>query len=278
MSDLKTFFFNLFSNVGMLDTISNLFATLIIIIIYIFLGIIFLNILKQILYKVFKIKSRGPRAITIGKLLSSVSNYLVWFIMGIVILGELSIDITPFIASAGVIGIAIGFGAQEVVQDFITGFFIIFEEEFNVGDVIEVEGFKGKVLELGLRTTRIQNWLGEIKIVNNGSIKSIINFSKRNSTAVVDFGVAYGTDLSVFPTLMDEFILQLQAKYPIISEPPKFLGVTNLDSSSINMRLIAVTASMQHFQVERDIRRDLVLFFNEKEITIPFPQIVVHNG
>jgi small conductance mechanosensitive channel len=278
MDSIKTFLFDTFVELGFLETISKLFSTLIMVILYILIGVLAIFIVKQILHKLFKIKQRGPRAVTIGKLLSSLSNYIIWFIMGIVILGELNVDITPFIASAGVVGLAIGFGAQEIVRDFITGFFIIFEEEFNVDDVIQVDGFKGRVLELGLRTTKIQNWLGEIKIINNGNIKSIINYSKRNSTAVVDFGVAYDTDLIKLQLLMDEFITTLQPKYANISELPKFLGVTELASSSINMRIIAVTNTMQHYQVERDIRKDLVIFFAKHDITIPFPQVVVHNG
>ncbi|MBU1019906.1 MAG: mechanosensitive ion channel family protein [Firmicutes bacterium] len=278
MDSIRTFMFNTFSDLGFLETISTLLSSMIMVLIYIIIGILVIFIVKQVLHKLFKVKQRGPRAITIGKLLSSLSKYMIWFIMGIVILGELSVDITPFIASAGVIGLAIGFGAQEIVRDFITGFFIIFEEEFNVDDVIQVDGFKGRVLELGLRTTKIQNWLGEVKIINNGNIKSVINYSKRNSTAVVDFGVAYDTDLVQFQLHMNEFVTTLQPKYPTISELPKFLGVTELASSSINMRLIAVTNTMQHYQVERDIRRDLVIFFSERNVTIPFPQIVVHNG
>ncbi|MBN2605309.1 MAG: mechanosensitive ion channel family protein [Bacilli bacterium] len=278
MDSIKTFMYNEFIDIGFIATISNLLSSLIMVVIYIIIGVFATFVVKQILHKLFKVKQRGPRAVTIGRLLSSLSKYMIWFIMGIVILGELSVDITPFIASAGVVGLAVGFGAQEIVRDFITGFFIIFEEEFNVDDIIQVDGFKGRVLELGLRTTKIQNWLGEVKIINNGNIKSVVNYSKRNSTAVVDFGVAYNTDLMKLQLLMDEFIATLQPKYSNISELPKFLGVTELASSSINMRLIAVTNSMQHYQVERDIRKDLVIFFTEHDITIPFPQVVVHNG
>lgn len=278
MDSLREIIYDLFVKLGVFEKISRLLATFMIIILYIIIGLIAIYIVKQVLYKLFKIKQRGKRAITIGKLLSSVSKYIIWFIIGIVILGELNIDITPFLASAGVVGLAVGFGAQEIVKDFITGFFIIFEEEFNVDDVIQVDGFKGKVVELGLRTTVIQNWLGEVKIINNGNISSVINYSKRNSTAVVDFGVAYDTDLVKLQSLMIDFIATLQPKYEVIIDVPTFLGVTELASSSINMRLIAVTNSMQHFQVERSIRKDLVIFFAEHGITIPFPQIVVHNG
>ena len=239
---------------------------------------IFAHILvKHILFKVLRLKRKGPRAITIGKLTSSISRYFIWFIIGMVILGELNIDVTPFIASAGVIGLAIGFGAQEIVKDFISGFFIIFEESFNVDDVVEIDGFKGNVLSLGLRTTRIMNWKGEVKILNNGDIRSVINFSKSDSIAIILFGVSYDTDLLKLQELMKVFVQNTYLKYDEIIETPSFSGITELGDSCINMRLIAKTESLKHYQVERDIRRDLVIYFNENDIEIPFPQLVIHN-
>ena len=181
------------------------------------------------------------------------------------------------IASAGVIGLAIGFGAQEIVKDFISGFFIIFEESFNVGDVIEADGFKGNVLELGLRITKIRNWRGEVKIIRNGQMDSIINYSKGDSIAVINFGVSYNTDLVKFPKLINKFIGSIDGKYDMVIEKPKYLGITELADSSINMRIIAKTVESQHFQIERDIRNDLVIFCVDNNIEIPFPQLVVHN-
>ncbi len=172
---------------------------------------------------------------------------------------------------------AIGFGAQSVVKDFISGFFIIFEESFNVGDVIEIDSFKGTVLDLGFRTTKLKDWKGDIKIVRNGDINSMINFSKAESTAIINFGVSYKTDLNGFKVKMEDFIESIKGKYDVVIEHPMFLGVTELADSSINMRIIAKTKPNQHYQVERDIRVDLVLFFNKNDIEIPFPQLVIHN-
>jgi len=202
---------------------------------------------------------------------------LIWFIIVIISLTELSIDITPFIASAGVIGLAIGFGAQEIVKDFITGFFLIFDQSFDVGDIIEVDGFKGTVLELGLRVTRIQNWKGEIKIINNGDIQTLINYSKADSIALVDFGVAYDTDLLKLQELMEPLLDEIKQSYENITERPVFMGVTEFASSSINLRIMAKTKPMQHFGIERGIRKDIVVYFNKHNVEIPFPQIVVHN-
>ena len=259
------------------EVILNLSLIISMIVIWILIGILSHLLVKHLLFKVLRLKRKGPRAMTIGKLTSNISKYFIWFIIGMVILGEMNIDVTPFIASAGVIGLAIGFGAQEIVKDFISGFFIIFEESFNVDDVVEIDGFKGNVLSLGLRTTRIMNWKGEVKILNNGDIRSVINFSKSDSIAIVLFGVSYDTNLLKLQELMAVFVQNTYLKYEAIIETPTFSGITELADSSINMRLIAKTESLQHYQVERDIRRDLLIYLYENNIEIPFPQLVIHN-
>ena len=277
MDGLKVQLFELLTDIGVADVLANLIVTVSTIILWIFIALIANMIVKRVIYRILNLSDNNARATTVGKLISSVIKYVVWFIVSIVVLSELDIDVTPFIASAGVIGLAIGFGAQEIVRDFISGFFIIFEGSFNVGDVIEVDGFKGNVLGLGLRTTSIQNWKNEIKIINNGDIKSLINFSKTDSIAIVDFGVAYETDLSKLSNLMEKFEKTTFNKYDEIIELPVFLGVIELADSSINLRIIAKTGTLKHFQVERDIRKDLVIYLNDNDIDIPFPQIVVRN-
>lgn len=278
MSGIKGELYNILINIKIPDVIANIIVISLFVIIWIFIGILLQFIIKRLLIKVLKLRTKSPRAVTIGKLSSSISKYFIWFIIVMIILGEMNVDVTPFIASAGVIGLAIGFGAQEIVKDFISGFFIIFEESFNVDDVVEIDGFKGNVLSLGLRTTRIMNWKGEIKILNNGDIKSITNFSKSTSIAIIEFGVSYNTDLLKLQELMSSFVQEIYSKYDNIVEAPIFLGVTELADSSINMRLIAKTKTLQHYQVERDVRKDLIIYFNNNNIEIPFPQLVLHNA
>jgi small conductance mechanosensitive channel len=248
------------------------------VVLWLIIAFIVNRISKAVIFKALRVEKKGARALTIAKLLNSIVKYIVWFIVIMVILSSLGVDLTPFIASAGVVGLAIGFGAQEIVRDFISGFFIIFDGEFEVGEVIEVDGFKGTVLTVELRTTVIENWMGHRKIINNGNIQNIINFSRSNSLAIIDFGVAYDTDLMKMTEIMPAFLEQAMSKYEVIIEQPSFLGVTELADSSINMRIIAKTKTMQHFQVERDLRRDLVLYLNQHDIEIPFPQVVVHNA
>ena len=236
------------------------------------------RIIRKSIFRLLRVKDDEPRLLTLAKLLTSIFRYIIWFIVLMIILDIFGVDLSPFIASAGVGGLALAFGAQELVKDFISGAFIIFEDEFKVGDLIEVDDFTGTVKSIGLRTTIIENWKGQQKIINNGQIRSIINHSKSNSVAIIDFGVSYDTKMDNLYQLIDNFIDIINEKYHDIIERPQFLGVTELADSSINLRIMAKTKTLSHFQIERDIRRDLVDFFREHDIEIPFPQVVIHNA
>jgi len=277
MTGLKDYLVTYLEGNGIELGLASAIIAIVAVVLWVIIGIVFIKISKLVVFRIMRPDKHGVRALTIAKLLSNIVKYLIWFVVVIISLTELSIDITPFIASAGVIGLAIGFGTQEIVKDFITGFFIIFDQSFDVGDIIEVDGFKGTVQELGLRITRIRNWKGELKIINNGDIQTLINYSKADSIAIVDFGVAYETDLLKLQDLMEPLLDQIKNSYEDITDSPSFLGVTELADSSINLRVIAKTKPMQHFAVERGIRKDIVVYFKEHGIEIPFPQIVVHN-
>lgn len=277
MDYIKQLFFDFFDKMNLLEGVSHFLSSILIVILWIIIGLIAIRIFRAFIYKGFKIRQKGPRALTIGKLMSSVVKYIIYFIIAILILVELKVDVTPIVASAGVFGLAIGFGAQEVIKDFVSGFFIIFEESFNEGDLVQVGGFTGKVIDLGIRVTKIQNWRNEVLIIRNGSMGSVINYSKADSIAVVDFGVSYKTDLDKFRVVVVEFMESIHGKINNIIEKPSYLGIIELAPSSINMRIIAKTVTLEHFQVERDIRSELILFCEANKIEIPFPQVVVHN-
>lgn len=277
MSNLTEIITEFLIDLGLASEISSIILIGLSIIIWIIIGIIVSKVIKSMIFRTFRSKNRSGKADTIAKLMSNISKYIIWFIILLVILGELNIDVTPFIASASVIGFAVGFGAQEIVKDFLSGFFIIFDNMFNVGDLIQSDGFTGNVESIGLRSTKIVNWQGQTKIIRNGNLGNIINFSTNDSFAVVDFGVAYETDLHKMYELMPSLLNDIKENYSEIVEEPKFLGIIELADSSINMRIIAKTEMLKHFQIERSMRKDIVEFCNKNEIEIPYPQVVVHN-
>lgn len=259
------------------DGLSSLLVSLIIIVIWIFIGIIINKFMSNMITSAINRKNRDSRTKTITKLVLSILRWVIWFVIILIVLEQFGVDITPLIASAGILGLAVGFGAQELVRDFISGFFIILEHTFDIDEVVEINGFKGNVVAIGFRSTVIKNWKGEVKTVNNGSIGSVINFSRNNSIGIVDFGVAYETDLKEFSQLMESFVVEMKNKYEEILEVPSFLGVTELADSSINMRIIFTTKPMQFFALERSLRKEIVMYCASNNVTIPFPQLVVHN-
>lgn len=278
MDGLNTLVFDLLNNWGIGEALAQVIVTLIVILLWLVVGVIANYIVRKAIYRVMKSKDFASRTTTIGKLLTSIFRYTIWLIIIVIILRELNVDVMPIVASAGVLGLAIGFGAQQIVKDFISGFFIMFESIFNVGDLVKIDDFTGNVVKIGLRATTIQNWKGEVKTIANGNIRGVINYSKNDSLAVVEFGVAYETDFVKLREVMDEFVQIEFDKYDNIIEKPNFLGVTKLDDSSVNLLLIAKTKTLQHFQVERDLRVDIVTFFAEKGIEIPYPHMVIKNA
>lgn len=231
----------------------------------------------------FVIRSKAPltfserRENTLLKLIENVLAYVVYFIALVNVLAILSFDVKGLIAGAGVLGLAIGFGAQNLVRDVITGFFIIFEDQFSVGDFVRIGQFEGTVEEIGLRTTKIKNWTGELHILPNGSIIEVTNFSLHNSVAVVDVSIAYEENIAEAEQVIGELLETLQAKYPEIVETPKLLGIQMLAASDVTLRITAETTPMNHYYVARMIRKDIKLCLDEHGIEIPYPRMVMYS-
>lgn len=222
----------------------------------------------------------GPlkkRKQTITKLINSIFKYVITIIAIIIILAIWGVNVAPALAGLGILGLVIGLGAQSFINDLISGFFIVFEHHFDVGDKIEVQGFKGDVTDIGLKTTKIRNWKGDTKIVSNGQISTLINFSRNFSVALADFSIAYREDVQKTIDLLTVELPKIRPLFPVIIEDPIVLGVTELASSGVNMRVMAKTESEQHYAVERALRKRIKEILDENGIEIPFPQIVVHQ-
>ncbi len=244
-------------------------------------AVVMVKVLRVLIRKTFSVRIKGPllynerRQQTLSKLLSNVVAYVVYFIAAVSILSTFTIDITGLIAGAGVLGLAIGFGAQNLVRDVITGFFIIFEDQFSVGDYVRIGAAEGTVEEIGLRTTKVKAWTGELFIFPNGTITDVVNFSIHNSIAVVDVNISYESDINRVESLIMEFLDGLQDRYEQIIKPAELLGVQNLTTTEIVMRITAETLPMQHFAVARGMRRDLKDFLDQRGVEIPYPRMVM---
>ncbi|KGP73211.1 mechanosensitive ion channel family protein [Pontibacillus yanchengensis] len=256
------------------------FATIILIL---FLSFIIIRLGKKIIHNVFRKRKRGPfqiserRENTLVKLLENTLTYAVYFGAAIMVLQNIGINVSAMLAGAGIAGLAIGFGAQNLVKDVITGFFIIFEDQFSVGDYIQTANSEGFVEEIGLRTTKIKHWTGKLHIIPNGSIEEVTNYSIHNSIAIVDVSISYEGDIAKGEETIEELLTELPERYQEIVSMPELLGVQNLGSSDVVLRVIAETQPMMHWHIARMIRKELKNRMDERGIEIPFPRLVMYS-
>jgi small conductance mechanosensitive channel len=238
---------------------------------------------KVTIHNIFKIRDRSPlrtterREETLSKLLDNVLSYVIYFIALMMILSVLGIDVKALLAGAGIVGLAIGFGAQSLVKDILSGFFIIFEDQFSVGDHIRVGQFEGDVEAIGLRTTKIKSWTGELHILPNGTINQVTNFSLNNSVAAIDVAIAYEEDIEKAERVIQELLEKLPEQYEDLVKTPELLGIQNLGPTEIVLRIVAETLPMKHFYIARMIRKEVKLKMDENGIEIPFPRLVMYT-
>ena len=212
-------------------------------------------------------------------LLKSLVRNLLAFVGILFILTAWGVDSVTLFASVGLIGLVISFGAQSIVEDIISGLFLIIEKQFAVGDIIIIDDFRGKVMEIGLRTTKFLD-LGnsDLKIVNNSQVKDVINASVNTSTAVAEVGVAYEVDLEKLEDLIaKDFIPEFKKKYTAILEGDvTYLGVSALADSSVNLKFAAKVKESDRPKTIRYLNREFKIFCDRNGIDIPFPQVTVN--
>ncbi|MFY0761195.1 mechanosensitive ion channel family protein [Metabacillus dongyingensis] len=247
------------------------------------LSTILIRVGNAVIGKIFLLRTKSPLRIserrenTLVKLLDNILTYLVYFVALLMILETLSFDVKALLAGAGIVGLAVGFGAQNLVRDIITGFFIIFEDQFSVGDMIRVGQFEGTVEEIGLRTTKIKSWTGEINILPNGNITEVTNFSVNNSVAFVDVSIAYEGDIPKAERVIEDLLLELPDKYEEMVAPPELLGVQNLGPSGVVLRVVSEVLPMKHFHISRVLRKEIKMRLDEHGIEIPYPRMVMYT-
>ncbi|MFD1706054.1 mechanosensitive ion channel family protein [Siminovitchia sediminis] len=254
------------------------------ILLIIILSGIIIRVGKAAIERVFKRRRRTPlqfserREATLVKLLQNILAYTVYFMAIIMILSALTINVTGILAGAGILGLAVGFGAQNLVKDIIGGFFIIFEDQFSVGDYVAIGQYEGTVEEIGLRTTKILGWTGELYIIQNGNITEVTNYSLHNSVAVVDVLLGYQADLKRVETIIENLLETLPEKYEQIVDKPKIMGVQQLGASEVMLRVIAETLPVQHWFIAREMRKLIKMELDAHQVEVPYQRIVMMTG
>jgi len=217
------------------------------------------------------------KADTIIGVSQSVLRYAVYFFAVTSILATLGMGITAgsILATAGIGGIALGLGAQDLIRDVVQGFFMLFENQYAVGDFVEVAGIKGTVEDVTLRTTKIRAWTGELTIIPNGSINNVVNFTRGNMLAVVDVSIAYEEDINNAIRVMQETGTTYKEENAHVVDPPEVLGVTQLGASEVVLRAVVRVQPLTHWKTERELRKLFKEAFARHGIEIPYPKHVI---
>lgn len=226
-----------------------------------------------------KVKFKSRHAETLKGLACNCVKYAVVIFAIIFGLSILGVNMVAVIASLGVLGLVVGFGAQTLIEDVISGLFIIFEGQFHVQDIVTIDGFRGTVVSIGIRTTRLMDAGGNIKIINNSDIRTLTNLSEVDSYAVAIVGISYNASIPAAEAAITDLLGKLPALYPdVFKVEPEYSGVEGLSASSVDLRVIAKVDEAQLYRARRFLNRELKLCLDEAGIEIPFPQVVVHQG
>ena len=223
---------------------------------------------------------RRQRAETLGSVLRSIASVAVAFIAGLMLLSEIGLDLTPIVASAGIVGVAVGFGAQNLVKDFLTGMFMLLEDQYGVGDVIDVGPATGTVESVTLRTTRLRDVEGTVWYVRNGEIDRIGNKSQGWARALLDVPLDLSTDVGrarVLALEVAQSIADDEAFAGKVVEPPEVWGLEAIGADGLVLRVTVKTAPLEQWAVERELRERLMAAFVAEGITLGVPQRAVRT-
>ena len=265
------------------ETIASVIFKIIMIVIIFILMMIAIRIVNKFIDRMVKnqIESNHKfsmdekKAKTIGILLKSLVKYSVYFLGITSMLSIVFGAISWAFASVG--GVAVGLGAQSFIKDMINGIFILFEEQYSVGDYVTIDNSKGIVKAIGLRTTELRDFNGDIYIIPNGSIQVIVNHSKGDMRVLVDIGIAYEADIELAISVINEVCSKYNQENPNITTPIEVLGVTALNDSNVNIRVIGETKPMKQWEAERELMKRIKLEFDKRGIEIPYNKVQVIN-
>lgn len=221
--------------------------------------------------------AKSNRSLTIVKLLESFVRWVIAIIAVFVVLNAWGVDTTTLLASAGILTLVVGFGAQSLVADIVAGIFMVFEGEFQIGDIVIVNGWRGTVSQIGIRTTKLVDSSGNVNIVNNSEITTVVNQTKDVSLAKCVIGIEYNESLPKVEVIIRDNLEEIKKNIPGIIDGPYYKGVEALNASSDDLLLVASCKEEDIYQVQRDLNRELKLLFDKHNINIPFPQVLVNQ-
>ena len=224
---------------------------------------------------------RAKRIETVTSILRKITSIVIWVVFVLLVIPELGIDLAPILTTVGITGLALSFGAQSLVRDIISGFFILIEDQVRVGDIVEIDGHGGVVEDIALRIITLRDIAGNVHVIPNGEIKAMINMTKGFGRKTIDIGVAYGEDVDRVMAVLHEIGAEIagDAEYgEKITEPFEVLGVQELGDSAVVIRTRITTVPGEQWAVAREINRRVKKRFDAEGIEIPFPHSTIYWG
>lgn len=214
---------------------------------------------------------------TLRSLLCNITKYLVWVIAVLSILSVFGVNTAAIITGLGVVSLIIGLAFQDLLKDVLVGVSILFENQFAVGDLVKIGDFEGTVISLGLKTTRLQAYTGEIKMISNRNISEVINYSMDKTLAVVDLPVSYESKIDKVEKILMVTAATIKEKMPSLVGDIELLGVQELSDSAVVFRMVGKCKPAKHYEVQRQMKKEFKNALDKNGIKIPYTQIEVHN-
>ena len=270
-SQLQETFGGLFGGTGLLSPAKLISAATVVVVVWL-INILICWILEQI-------GKNNQKSLSVIGLFTSLCKFICVIVGGVWALGVLGVNVAGIFASLGIASLIVGFGAQSLIEDMISGIFIIFEGQYHVGDIIVLDEFRGYVRNIGIRTTSIEDDGGNFKICNNSDIRNLQNRSMNRSIAVTNLCISYNADI---PTVENIILAALPEMFErnkdVWLSVPRYAGVDSLGESSVELRFLVDVNEQNFFSGRRRLNRELKILLDKNNIEIPFNQIVVHKG
>ena len=224
------------------------------------------------------LKPKRNRTRTLLALTRNVLRYAVILVSICVFLTIFNVDIVTILAGLGILALIIGFGAESLIADIVTGMFILIDNQYNIGDIVEINGFRGTVTDISVRTTTLTDLGGNKKIVNNSDMKNILNRSDNSSRAITEFPIPYETDLEELEKKIPALLSEIHAAHPdLMKAAPVYLGVDQLADSSVVLKFVVEVAESDIYSGARILNHDLFIGMRKLGVEVPFPQLDVHQ-
>ena len=255
-------------------------------ILYILIGYLTYKLIDRVIeksftkhtFKTLKDRHNQKRLETIKTLISNLLKYLIIIFVVLAILSLYGINVKSILAGVGITAAIVGLACQDIAKDLLAGIFIVAEDQYEIGDTIEIDGFMGEVVFIGLKTTRIKDYKGRVKIISNHTITEVINYNLNYSLAIVEVSVGYEEDNDKVETVLTELVSTLSSTIPHSKGEAKLLGIDNLGDSAVVYRITCLVASNKQFEAERIMRKEIKKVLDQEQIKIPNPQIEEHSN